>query len=163
MKNQESNGAVSALSACAFAAALLLGAPNAFAQSDAAKPEEAGSKSVTTVKVPDAPKAKEAQAAPAPQAPAVTAVPSAQDAPDAQMVEVEEDEFDVPPLEVGDATLNLLAWQRSGEIASRTPRPIAGPVAGRSYERYLKSFEYPIPEKFNSSVKSSGDSGAGGK
>jgi hypothetical protein len=148
MKNQESNGAVSALSACAFAAALLLGAPNAFAQSDAAKPEEAGSKSVTTVKVPDA---------------AQAAAPSAQDAPDAQMVEVEEDEFDVPPLEVGDATLNLLAWQRSGEIASRTPRPIAGPVAGRSYERYLKSFEYPIPEKFNSSVKSSGDSGAGGK
>lgn len=158
MKNQESNGAVSALSACAFAAALLLGAPNAFAQSDAAKPEEAGSKSVTTVKVPDA-----AQATPAPQASATAAAPSAQDAPDAQMVEVEEDEFDVPPLEVGDATLNLLAWQRSGEIASRTPRPIAGPVAGRSYERYLKSFEYPIPEKFNSSVKSSGDSGAGGK
>jgi len=161
MKNQESNGTVAALSACAFAAALLLGAPNAFAQSDAAKSEQAGSKSVTTVKVPDAPKATEAQ--PASQPPAVAGAASVQDAPDAQMVELEEEEFDVPPLEVGDATLNLLAWQRSGEIASRTPRPIAGPVASRSYERYLKSFEYPIPEKFNSSVKSSSDGGTGGK
>lgn len=59
------------------------------------------------------------------------------------------------PLQVGDATQDLFAWQRSGVIASPTPRPIAGAVAYRSYERYLKSFEYPIPERLNSSVKSS--------
>lgn len=57
------------------------------------------------------------------------------------------------PLRVGDATQDLLAWQRSGVIASPTPRPIAGAVAYRSYERYLKSFEFPIPEHLNSSVK----------
>jgi len=40
-------------------------------------------------------------------------------------------------------------------IASQTPRPIPGAIAYRSYERYLKSFEFPIPEHLNSSVKSS--------
>jgi hypothetical protein len=62
------------------------------------------------------------------------------------------------PLQVGDATQNLLAWQRSGEIASSTPRPIAGAVAARSYERYLKSFEHPIPERLTSSVKKTSSS-----
>ncbi|WP_280811026.1 DUF3613 domain-containing protein [Variovorax boronicumulans] len=61
-------------------------------------------------------------------------------------------------LQVGDATQGLLAWQRGGEIASPTPRPIAGEVANRSYERYLKSFEFPIPERMSSIVKS----GSGG-
>jgi hypothetical protein len=68
------------------------------------------------------------------------------------------------PLQVGDATQSLLAWQRGGEISSTTPRPIAGAVANRSYERYLKSFEFPIPERMTSSVKAtSGWSGNSGK
>jgi hypothetical protein len=73
----------------------------------------------------------------------------------------EGEDFVYEPLQVGDATQGLLAWQRSGEIASTTPRPIAGSVANRSYERYLKSFEFPIPEHMNSSVKSSSGSGSG--
>lgn len=65
------------------------------------------------------------------------------------------------PLQVGDATQGLLAWQRSGDVASKTPRPIAGAVAQRSHERYLKSFEFPIPERMSSSVKTStGGNGA---
>ncbi len=79
-----------------------------------------------------------------------SAIPPAQDAQAA----AEGDEVFDHPLQVGDATSNLFAWQRGGEIASSTPRPIAGSVASRSYERYLKSFEHPIPEQFNSSVKS---------
>ncbi len=67
--------------------------------------------------------------------------------------EYADEDIALPPLRVGDATDTLLALQRSGELASPTPRPIAGPVAHRSYERYLKSFEYPIPEYLNSSVK----------
>lgn len=66
----------------------------------------------------------------------------------------EQEAFELPD-QIGDATLSLLAWQRSGEIASPTARPIAGAVAGRSYERYLKSFEFPIPERMSSTVKSS--------
>lgn len=68
------------------------------------------------------------------------------------------------PLQVGDATQNLLAWQRGGEISSATARPIVGAVANRSYERYLKSFEFPIPERMTSSVKTtSGWSGSSSK
>lgn len=69
------------------------------------------------------------------------------------------EEIDYAPLQVGDATQGLLAWQRSGDIASKTPRPIGGSVAQRSYERYLKSFEFPIPERLSSTVKSTTDSG----
>lgn len=71
------------------------------------------------------------------------------------------EEPDYGPLQVGDATQGLLAWQRSGDIASKTTRPIAGNVAQRSYERYLKSFEYPIPERMSSTVKTT--TGSGGK
>ena len=68
------------------------------------------------------------------------------------------------PVQVGDATQSLFAWQRSGEISSATSRPIAGTVANRSYERYLKSFEFPIPERMSSSVKStSGGGGSSGR
>lgn len=71
-----------------------------------------------------------------------------------QMAEKEAaEESALQPLRVGDATEGLLAWQRSGQIASPTPRPIPGVIAHRSYERYLKSFEHPIPEYLNSSVK----------
>lgn len=61
-----------------------------------------------------------------------------------------------PALKVGEATSSLLAFQASGTAASRTARPITGDLAGRSYQRYLKSFEYPIPEKFGASVKTQG-------
>jgi hypothetical protein len=77
---------------------------------------------------------------------------------------VAEDENPIyEPLQVGDATQALLAWQSGGEISSATPRPIAGAVANRSYERYLKSFEFPIPERMTSSVKSNGGNGSAGK
>ncbi|RIX84007.1 DUF3613 domain-containing protein [Acidovorax cavernicola] len=66
-----------------------------------------------------------------------------------------------PALAVGDATQGLLAWQRSGDVASRVPRPIAGNVASRSYERYIKSFEHPIPERLGSTVANP-NNGAGG-
>ncbi|WP_426390410.1 DUF3613 domain-containing protein [Variovorax sp. R-27] len=64
-----------------------------------------------------------------------------------------EGEFVYGSPQVGDATQDLLAWQRGGEIASATPRPIAGEIASRSYQRYLKSFEFPIPESMGSIVK----------
>lgn len=80
---------------------------------------------------------------------------------DSEMQSGELEEFDSEPLRVGDATQSLLAWQRSGEIASASPRPIAGTVANRSYERYLKSFEFAIPEHLGSTVTKS-NGGAGG-
>ncbi|CAN5324288.1 hypothetical protein BH10PSE18_BH10PSE18_20740 [soil metagenome] len=67
-----------------------------------------------------------------------------------------------PALKVGEATSGLLALQASGAAASKTARAVPGDVAGRSYQRYLKSFEYPIPEKFGATVKSSGINSASG-
>ena len=61
--------------------------------------------------------------------------------------------------QVGDATRHLLAMQREGYIASTTPRPLAGDVASLSYQRYLDSFKFPIPEKFSTTVSRSGAAG----
>lgn len=64
------------------------------------------------------------------------------------------------PARVGDATAGLLALQRDGTAASPVPRPIAGEVATRSYQRYLRSFEQAIPERLGGSV-SGGTSSVG--
>ena len=65
------------------------------------------------------------------------------------------------PARVGDATAGLLALQRDGTAASPVPRPITGDVAERSYQRYLKSFEQPIPERFGFSTAGGGASQGG--
>jgi len=107
-----------------------------------ATPSRANDTSMKTDAGSDAHKTAAAQ--PAPPADAAAAAGAGQEAAE---------DFALQPLRVGDATAGLLAWQRSGEIASPTPRPIPGAIAYRSYERYLKSFEHPIPEYLNSSVK----------
>lgn len=58
----------------------------------------------------------------------------------------------------GEGARSLLALQRSGQAASAVARPVPGEVSRRARERYLKSFEHAIPERFQSSVthKSSG-------
>ncbi|MGJ7528237.1 DUF3613 domain-containing protein [Variovorax sp. GB1P17] len=122
------------LQAIGLVLAFMMFSPATMAQESAAKVTDRASASET-------PKAIEAQTPPVP------------------MASNDEFEADPGPLQVGDATQDLLAWQRSGVIASPTPRPIPGAVAYRSYERYLKSFEYPIPEHLNSSVKTQSGSG----
>lgn len=47
---------------------------------------------------------------------------------------------------IGQETSKLLAMQRAA--AAQRARPIDGEQATRSYARYLKSFEHPIPEAF---------------
>ncbi|MCR6479714.1 DUF3613 domain-containing protein [Variovorax sp. ZS18.2.2] len=139
MKKEHAPRLAALSSAFGMGIALMVGAPAVLAQQ--AQP---------------APNAASAQVPAAVPPPAQGAIQDT--APDtAEMVEAEELVYE--PLQVGDATQGLLAWQRSGEIASPTPRPIAGNVANRSYERYLKSFEFPIPERMSSSVKSSSGSG----
>jgi hypothetical protein len=146
--NHESTGRMAALPVCAaLAAALLFMATGAFAQTNTAKPDEA--KAVAT---PVATPTAKVATAPADQ-------PVRNQAAETQRAESEE--FDPPPLLLGDATHNLLAWQRSGEIASPTPRPIAGSVASRSYERYVKSFEHAIPEHLRSTVTKSNGGASG--
>lgn len=54
---------------------------------------------------------------------------------------------------VGDATHSLLQRQREGREASAMPRPIDGRVAELSHQRYLKSFEQPVPAWFGSRLE----------
>lgn len=142
---------LAALCASGFAATLMVAAPMALAQQQQ-QPQQPSS----AAKAPEP--AAPAASAPTPAAAATAAPQQGQD----EMAEA--GEYVYERLQVGDATQGLLAWQRGGEISSTTPRTIAGDIASRSYERYLKSFEYPIPERMTSSVKSTsgGGSSSGG-
>jgi hypothetical protein len=62
---------------------------------------------------------------------------------------------------VGAATSSLLAMQRGGVAASSVPRPVSGEIATRSYQRYLKSFDHPIPERFGPRGASGGTASGG--
>jgi hypothetical protein len=72
-----------------------------------------------------------------------------------------DDPLVAPTRAVGDATGRLLALQRSGSVASPVPQPIQGDIASRSYARYLKSFEYAIPEKLGATGPQGGAAGSG--
>ena len=50
---------------------------------------------------------------------------------------------------VGEATADWIAAQKSEEQTVAEERPLAGEAAQRSYERYLRSFENEIPERFD--------------
>jgi hypothetical protein len=132
---------ITGLRAGALAAALLASATSTMAQVNA-KASEVDAKPAAISASADTPKADAV-------------------APGSQEQFAEAEEFELVPLQVGDATQSLLAWQRSGEIASPSPRTIAGNVASRSYDRYMKSFEFPIPERLGSTVNKSSGSASG--
>jgi hypothetical protein len=54
--------------------------------------------------------------------------------------------------QLGDTTRALLQLQASGEHAG-TPHTVLGDQASRSYARYLESFNHPIPEYLEHSVR----------
>lgn len=92
---------------------------------------------------------------------ALLASAQAQEAPAAPAASAEAAPAPAPARrQVGDATRELFEKQRSGSLASTTPRNIAGDVAQRNYDRYLRSFEHPIPESFVTTVKTDSKSSA---
>lgn len=56
--------------------------------------------------------------------------------------------------QVGDTTRQLLSMQAQGTHAGKH-LPIPGQEASASYQRYLKSFEHPIPEFYDAAVSKS--------
>jgi hypothetical protein len=63
----------------------------------------------------------------------------------------------------GTETREWLDLQKSGKSASKVERPVTGEIAEKTYDRYLKSFDQPIPEKFDrESFSKNGGGGSGG-
>lgn len=56
-------------------------------------------------------------------------------------------------LPVGQATRSLLQRQRESTGADTGPRPLDGAMADSAYQRYLKSFDQPLPAWFGQQVK----------
>ncbi|TJY56705.1 DUF3613 domain-containing protein [Sinimarinibacterium sp. CAU 1509] len=51
--------------------------------------------------------------------------------------------------QIGDSTRAWLELQSSGNASLGAVRPMPGEVAEKVYQRYLKSFEKEIPDKFD--------------
>lgn len=56
----------------------------------------------------------------------------------------------VRSIDIGNAAQTL--WDLQRAAPGVRPRPIDGDQASRSYQRYLKSFEYAIPEHYGSGL-----------
>lgn len=61
------------------------------------------------------------------------------------------------PTEIGGATRALLRMQADANRPGN-PLPMLGEAASRSYQRYLNSFDHPIPEYFEATLPSSDQS-----
>lgn len=48
----------------------------------------------------------------------------------------------------GEQTRDWLQMQSTGQSATQQPPRQTGPEAARAYERYLNSFEHPIPQYY---------------
>ncbi|WP_244100704.1 DUF3613 domain-containing protein [Burkholderia gladioli] len=64
--------------------------------------------------------------------------------------------------DVGPSTEAWLDLQRSNRAASPEPHPFEGAAASYAYQRYLQSFNSPIPTWFTSVQQGSGGGGSGG-
>lgn len=53
------------------------------------------------------------------------------------------------PREIGADTRAWTELQKSNTASLAVSRPLPGEVANKVYERYLKSYEHPIPEHFD--------------
>ncbi|MGH8550452.1 MAG: DUF3613 domain-containing protein [Methylococcales bacterium] len=55
---------------------------------------------------------------------------------------------ELPTESNGEAIRRWLELQRSGAVASPVRQTLSGSVADHIHERYLNSFNYPIPESY---------------
>jgi hypothetical protein len=64
------------------------------------------------------------------------------------------------PPQIGDATMVLLEMQADGSAAAPT-LPMLGVTAELSWQRYLDSYKYPIPEFYENKIQKLGSGGSG--
>ncbi|ARU04351.1 hypothetical protein CCO03_06395 [Comamonas serinivorans] len=121
-------------------AALLLACAGAAQAAAAANPPAAALAAESQV---------EAQVAPAPSAGA-PATEASVDAAGEPYGEPSGEPYFERRIDIGSATEALLQAQRTAQSAH--PRAIDGEQASRSYQRYLKSFETTIPERFETGL-----------
>ncbi|ALM83995.1 DUF3613 domain-containing protein [Bordetella sp. N] len=69
---------------------------------------------------------------------------------------------DEGPAGAGGITRALMAAQADGRRAA-PPQPMLGPIATASWQRYLNSFNQPIPQWFRERVDASGGSSSSGQ
>lgn len=85
------------------------------------------------------------------------AQPIADPAPAAITTAAAEPPADLAPapaaLPVGQATRSLLQRQRDSTGADAGPRPLDGAMVDSAHQRYLKSFDQPLPAWFGQQVK----------
>jgi len=67
--------------------------------------------------------------------------------------------IDPPRSQIGDTTRALLQLQADSSRTGSTALPMLGEAASRSYQRYLKSFDHPIPEYFEAALPDSKQGG----
>ena len=58
------------------------------------------------------------------------------------------DDYNAPAYEPGSQTRQWLSMQREGTQASQQAQTLPGPVMDQVYQRYIKSFGHPIPERY---------------
>ncbi|MBN3855130.1 DUF3613 domain-containing protein [Paraburkholderia sp. Ac-20340] len=75
-------------------------------------------------------------------------------------VETQVEAAKVSNTEIGHSTHAWLELQRSNAAAAPA-QPMLGAEAGYAWQRYMKSFETPIPASFGSTMQSGGAQGSG--
>ena len=66
--------------------------------------------------------------------------------------------------QLGDEVRAWTDLQKSGAASNKVPQPMPGEIADKVYDRYLKTFDYAIPQSFNrESFVGGGGGGSGGQ
>lgn len=64
---------------------------------------------------------------------------------------------------LGDEVRAWTQLQQSGAASNPQPQPMPGEIADKVYDRYLKTFDHPIPESFGRDSFVGGGGGSGGQ
>jgi len=73
------------------------------------------------------------------------------------------DDKDTTQYHLGDEVHAWTDLQKSGAASNPNPQPMPGEIADKVYDRYLKTFDYVIPQSFERASFVGGGGGSGGQ